>query len=187
MRTRAGIAALAICMAVPVAAQDMSAFKTGPVIEDFGPHAPVPGVERLPADAEFAVAFDVNEPAGEGGANRGFMAAARFLNMHVANGVPEENIRLVVVVHGKASLELLSDAAHGANPAARQTSQRADNPSRALVEALLAEDVRFVLCGQSAVAYGIAPEDLIPGVEMSLSAMTAHAVLQQRGYTVNPF
>ncbi|KPP94318.1 DsrE family protein [Erythrobacter sp. HL-111] len=172
MRTRAGIAALAICMAVPVAAQDMSAFKTGPVIEDFGPHAPVPGVERLPADAEFAVAFDVNEPAGEGGANRGFMAAARFLNMHVANGVPEENIRLVVVVHGKASEELLNAEA---------------NPSRALVEALLEKDVRFVLCGQSAVAYGIAPEDLITGVEMSLSAMTAHAVLQQRGYTVNPF
>jgi intracellular sulfur oxidation DsrE/DsrF family protein len=163
---------LGVAISIPAAAQDMSTFETGPVLEEFGPHAPVPGVDQLPADAEFAVAFDVSEPATEGGANRGFMAAARFLNMHVANGVPEENIRLVVVVHGKASRELL-----GAD----------DNPSRALVEALLAEDVRFVLCGQSAVAYGIAPEDLIPGVEMSLSAMTAHAVLQQRGYTVNPF
>ncbi|WP_291134555.1 DsrE family protein [Erythrobacter sp.] len=161
-----------LAVAAPAAAQDMSAFKTGPVLEEFGPHAPVPGVDQLPADAEFQVAFDVSEAAGESGPNRGFMAAARFLNMHVASGVPEENIRLVVVVHGKASLELLSAD---------------DNPSRALVEALLAEDVRFVLCGQSAVAYGIASEDLIPGVEMSLSAMTAHAVLQQRGYTVNPF
>lgn len=172
MSMRAAIAALAFSMAAPAAAQDMSAFETGPVLEEFGPHAPVPGVQQLPADAEFAVAFDVSIPATEGSPNRGFMAAARFLNMHVAHGVPEENIRLVVVVHGKASRELL-DAD--------------DNPSRALVEALLAEDVRFVLCGQSAVAYGIAPEDLIPGVEMSLSAMTAHAVLQQRGYTVNPF
>ncbi|KEO92329.1 hypothetical protein EH32_00880 [Erythrobacter litoralis] len=169
---RAAIAALAFSMAAPAAAQDMSAFETGPVLEEFGPHAPVPGVQQLPADAEFAVAFDVSTPAAEGSPNRGFMAAARFLNMHVAHGVPEENIRLVVVVHGKASRELL-DAD--------------DNPSGALVEALLAEDVRFVLCGQSAVAYGIAPEELIPGVEMSLSAMTAHAVLQQRGYTVNPF
>ena len=174
MRITAAIAAAAFIMAPQAAAQNMSAFETGPVLEEFGPHAPVPGAEQLPVDAEFQIAFDVSEPAGESGPNRGFMAAARFLNMHVAAGVPEENIRLVVVVHGKASLELVAQP-------------EGENPSRALVEALLAEDVRFVLCGQSAAAYGIEPEDLIPGVEMSLSAMTAHAVLQQRGYTVNPF
>jgi intracellular sulfur oxidation DsrE/DsrF family protein len=169
--------------ATPLAAQDMSAFKPGPVLEDFGAHAPVPGVGQLPADTEFAIAFDVSTPAAEGSANRGFDSAARFLNMHVAHGVPQENIRLVVVVHGKASLELLTDAAHAANPLSRQ----GDNPSGKLVAALLEQDVRFVLCGQSAAVYGITPDDLIPGVEMSLSAMTAHALLQQRGFTVNPF
>ncbi|OBV10339.1 DsrE family protein [Erythrobacter dokdonensis] len=169
--------------AAPLAAQDMSAFKPGPVLEGFGAHAPVPGVDQLPVDSEFAIAFDVATPAPEGGVNRGFDSAARFLNMHVAHGVPQDNIRLVVVVHGKAALELLSDEAHAANPLSRQ----GDNPSRALVEALLEADVRFVLCGQSAAVYGIKPENLIPGVEMSLSAMTAHALLQQRGFTVNPF
>jgi len=175
--------ALALTAATPLAAQDMSAFKPGPVLTEFGAHAPVPGMEALPADAEFAIAFDVATPAPEGGINRGFDSAARFLNMHVASGVPQENIRLVVVVHGKAALELLTNKAHAKNPASRQ----GDNPSAKLVEALLAEDVRFILCGQSAAAYGIAPEDLIPGVEMSLSAMTAHALLQTNGFTVNPF
>ena len=169
--------------AAPLAAQDMSAFKPGPVLTEFGAHAPVPGVERLPADSQFAIAFDVSTPAGESGPNRGFDSAARFLNMHVASSVPQENIRLVVVVHGKAALELLTNAAHAANP----LSRRGDNPSAKLVEALLAQDVRFVLCGQSAAAYGITPEDLIPDVEMSLSAMTAHALLQKNGFTVNPF
>ena len=169
--------------ATPLAAQDMSAFKPGPVLTEFGAHAPVPGVGQLPADAEFAIAFDVSTPAAEGSPNRGFDSAARFLNMHVAAGVPQDNIRLVVVVHGKAALELLSDAAHAANPLSRQ----GDNPSGKLVAALLEQDVRFVLCGQSAAVYGIKSEDLIPGVEMSLSAMTAHALLQQRGFTVNPF
>jgi intracellular sulfur oxidation DsrE/DsrF family protein len=168
--------------AAPLAAQDMSAFKPGPVLSEFGSHAPVPGIGQLPADTEFAIAFDVSTPAAEGAPNRGFDSAARFLNMHVAHGVPQENIRLVVV-HGKAALELLTNAAHAANPLSRQ----GDNPSGKLVEALLAEDVRFILCGQSAAVYGIKPEDLIPGVEMSLSAMTAHALLQQRGFTVNPF
>lgn len=175
-------AALAM-LAAPLAAQDMSAFKTGPVLEGFGPHAPVPGMAGVPADTSFAIAFDVNTAADEGSANRGFEAAARFLNMHVAAGVPQDNIRLVVVVHGKAGIELLSDAAHAANAASRG----GDNPSGKLVAALLAEDVRFILCGQTAAAYGIAPDDLIPGVEIALSAMTAHALLQQQGFTVNPF
>ena len=43
------------------------------------------------------------------------------------------------------------------------------------------------LCGQSAAAYGIDKGDLIPGVEMALSAMTAHAVLSAEGYSLNPF
>jgi intracellular sulfur oxidation DsrE/DsrF family protein len=169
--------------ATPLRAQDMSAFKPGPVLTEFGSHAPVPGVEQLPAETEFAIAFDVSTPAADGSANRGFDSAARFLNMNVAHGVPQENIRLVVVVHGKASLELLTNAAHAANPLSRQ----GDNPSAKLVAALVEQDVRFILCGQSAAVYGIAPEDVIPGVEMSLSAMTAHALLQSSGFTVNPF
>lgn len=158
--------------AAPLAAQDMSAFATGPVFADFGPHAPVEGIGAVPADTEFAIAFDVSAAAEEGKRNRGFESAARFINMHVAHGVAEENIRLAVVVHGKAVNDLLA---------------RDDNASAAMVEALLDHGVRFIVCGQSAVAYGVTQDKLVPGVEMALSAMTAHALLQQAGYTVNPF
>jgi hypothetical protein len=34
---------------------------------------------------------------------------------------------------------------------------------------------------------GVGTSDLIEGVEMALSAMTAHAVLQRQGYALNPF
>ena len=43
------------------------------------------------------------------------------------------------------------------------------------------------VCGQSAAYYGVATDDLLPGVEMALSAMTAHALLQQQDYSINPF
>ncbi len=165
-------AAAAVFLASVAFAQDMSDFKTGPVFTDFGPHAPVEGIGAVPADTEFAVAFDVATPAEEGRRNRGFESAARFVNMHVAAGVPEENIRIAVVVHGKAVKDLL------ASP---------ENVSADMVRAMLESGVRFIVCGQSAAAYGINHEDLLPGVEMALSAMTAHALLQQRGYTVNPF
>ena len=158
--------------AAPLSAQDMSAFKTGPVFDDFGPHAPVAGIGEVPADTEFSVAFDVAEKAEEGKRNRGLESAARFINMHVAHGVPEENVRIAVVVHGKSVNDLL------ASP---------DNASADMVRAMLGHGVRFIVCGQSAAAYGVKQEDLLPGVEMALAAMTAHALLQQRGYTVNPF
>ncbi|WP_128891108.1 DsrE family protein [Erythrobacter sp. HKB08] len=171
----------ALALAVPASAQDMSAFRTGPVFEDFGPHAPVEGIGEVPADTEFAHAFDVATPAEDGKRNRGFESAARFINMHAAAGVDPDNIRIAVVVHGKASMDLLTDEAWAAK------GKEGENPSGAMVRAMLDEGVRFILCGQSGAAYGISQEDLIPGVETALSAMTAHALLQQRGYTVNPF
>ncbi len=171
----------AALLAAPAVAQDRAGFETGPVFADFGPHAPVSGVGEVPADTEFAVAFDASKAAEEGERNRGFESAARFLNMHVAHGVSEENIRLAVVVHGPAVLDLLSSAGWTAHDG------EGANASAAMVREMLDHGVRFIVCGQSAAAQGITQEELIPGVEMALSAMTAFALLQQRGYTVNPF
>ena len=168
-------------LASPAAAQDMSAFKTGPVFETFGPHAPVEGIGEVPADTEFAHAFDVSKPGEEGARNREFESAARFINMHAAAGVDPDNIRVAVVVHGKATLDLLSAEGWAAHELA------SENPNAAMIREMLDEGVRFILCGQSAAAYGVSSDQLIPGVELALSAMTAHALLQQRGYTVNPF
>jgi intracellular sulfur oxidation DsrE/DsrF family protein len=47
--------------------------------------------------------------------------------------------------------------------------------------------VQLLVCGQSAAYCDVKSDDLLPGVEMALSAMTAHALLQQQGYTLNPF
>lgn len=164
----------AILLLLPgaLAAQDLSAFETGPVFSQFGPHAPVAGIGQVDADTEFSHSFDVSKPADADALNKGFESAARFINMHVAHGVPEENIRIAVVVHGKAVMDLLA---------------KPDNTSNDMVQVMLDHGVRFIVCGQSAAAYGVTQEDLLPGVEMALSAMTAHALLQQRGYTVNPF
>ena len=167
-------------LSAPATAQDMGAFTTGPVFEDFGPHAAVEGITQVPAETEFAVAFDVAEPAREGERNKSIESAARFINMHVAAGVPEDNIRVAVVVHGKAVLDLL-------NPEGRTAHELGDNASAAMIRAMLDEGVRLIVCGQSATAQGVSQEELIPGVEMALSAMTAFALLQQAGYTVNPF
>jgi intracellular sulfur oxidation DsrE/DsrF family protein len=167
-------AAAAALLATPLAAQQasMEAFETGPVFEEFGPHAPVEGAEPIASLERFAIAFDVAEGATNGARNRGFESAARFINMNVAAGVPEDRIAIAVVVHGKAVFDLTT---------------REGNGSAAMVRAMLDHGVRFIVCGQSAAAYGVVKGDLIEGVELHLSAMNAHAQLQQDGYTVNPF
>ncbi|MEL7730419.1 DsrE family protein [Citromicrobium bathyomarinum] len=173
------LTAAALAIGAPAAAQEVS---YGPVFEDFGPVADVPDADfAIPEGASFHVAFDVSRAAQDGQLNRGFESAARLINMHARAGVAPMENRAAVVVHGAAVFDLLTDAAW----AARDRGEA--NPSGAAVRAMIDQGVRFIVCGQSAAGQGVAKSELLPGVELALSAMTAHALLQQQGYTVNPF
>ncbi|ARU14855.1 DsrE family protein [Croceicoccus marinus] len=179
MRELIAIAALAI--AAPAAAQGLPDSMTPGPVFPFGPVAEVESDMPIPADAEFRIVFDLSDAAAAGQASRGLVTLARFHNMHVRAGMPRDRIHLAVVVHGAASADLLAAQAYAGR------KDGAANANAAIVAALLDKGVRVIMCGQSAAAMGIAREDLLPGVEMALSAMTAHALLQQQGYTVNPF
>jgi intracellular sulfur oxidation DsrE/DsrF family protein len=178
------LTAAALAFGAPAAAQDAqpATFTYGPVFEDFGPVADVPDADFvIPEDASFHVAFDVSRAAEDGQLNRGFESAARLINMHARAGVAPMENRAAVVVHGPAVLDLLTDVAWGAR------GRGEANPSGAAVREMIDQGVRFIVCGQSAAGQGVAKSELIPGVGLALSAMTAHALLQQQGYTVNPF
>jgi intracellular sulfur oxidation DsrE/DsrF family protein len=168
-----GAAACVLAAAPALAGPDD--LRAGPVIRQFGPAAEFPD-PRVGPDTEFKVAFDIGDGAAEGALNMGFVTVARFLNMHARAGVPEENMSLAIVVHGSAAYDLLTEEARGG-----------ENPNAPLIAALADAGVSIELCGQTAVYRDIAVEDLLPGVSTSLSAMTAHARLQQNGYTLNPF
>lgn len=150
-------------------------FVPGTYIEGFGRYAPLADPAVTP-DAQFRIAYDVASAAEPGQINRSIESAARFLNMVTAAGVPVDNVRLAIVVHGAAAADLQNQYADGT-----------PNVNAALVEALLARGVSIQLCGQTAVMRDIDAASLVPGVTVSLSAMTAHALLQQDGYTLNPF
>lgn len=160
------------------AAQD--SFQDGPVITGYGKHAAVTQDLKLAKSSTFKLAFDAYKQSGEGQVNSNLNTAARFLNMHIANGIKRENIQMAVVIHGKAAFDVLGDDAY---------EQRFDkeNANKDLLAQLLEHKVDIFVCGQSAAYHKIKRGDLHPGVKMSLSAMTAHALLQQQGYTLNPF
>lgn len=157
-----------------------SEFTSGPTIEKFGKNALVESADQLQEEQIFKVVFDVAKQGETDKPNRSIDSLARFINMHVRAGVKPENISLALVVHGKASNDLISNKAY-------EKKFQTDNPNHALINELLKNRTQIFLCGQSATYYEINKEDLHHGVQLSLSAMTAHALLQQQGYTLNPF
>lgn len=156
------------------------AFTTGPAIEKFGPVAEVETDFSIPDGAVLKHAFDVSKQAEQGELNRTLASAARFINMHARAGMPTENLKLAVVIHGGAVKDV-------ANTAYYKKAVGGVNANAALIETLIEYGVQIIVCGQSATYYDVKNTDLSPGVQMALSAMTAHAVLQQEGYTLNPF
>ena len=112
--------------------------------------------------------------------NARFETLARYLNMHARAGVPRENMKLALVVHGGASWEVVGNEAYRARFGT-------DNPNLPLLEALDAFGVELLICGQSQSSRGIRKEDLAAPVGQALSAMTALVELQARGYQLIAF
>ncbi|MBH0027917.1 MULTISPECIES: DsrE family protein [unclassified Pseudoalteromonas] len=150
------------------------------LIKGFGSFYNVPQHAPINDSTVFKIAFDVGDGAKKGDQNNSMNSLARFINMHVAHGVKPDNIQLALVVHGSASVDVLASSEY-------KERFKMDNKNQSLIKQLLANNTVVYVCGQSATHYKVAPEQLIEGVQMSLSAMTAHAQLQQQGYTLNPF
>jgi intracellular sulfur oxidation DsrE/DsrF family protein len=122
----------------------------------------------------------MNSPADTTQQNASIETAARFLNMHAQNGVPAEQMKVALVVHNKASKDLITDIAY-------KKRYGVENPNSEMINQLLEANVAIIFCGQSSLSRNFPKQDLIPGVQLSLSAMTALIQLQNEGYTFIKF
>ena len=155
--------------------------QAGPVISSGGAVFRVDPDFATPTDIDYRVAFEIARPAASPDEpNAAINTVARFLNMHAQAGVAPERLSGAIVAHGGASMELLNDEAYRARFGV-------DNPNRDLILELIERDQPVILCGQSAASRGIDASELLPGVQVALSAMTAFIALQDRGYRVNPW
>lgn len=150
-------------------------FTKGPLIKDFGENAPVNVTMEVPKDMVFKGSFDIASGADAGHLNRALNSPARLLNMMVRHGIDKENVQLALVIHGGAALDVTNDNYY-------KKEKGIENVNAKLIQELVKNGVRVVVCGQSAASRGISNDDLLPGVEMALSAMTAHMILENQGY-----
>ncbi len=182
MRPTLSAVMLAALLAPGVAGAQAPTPSKGPVITDFGSvyTVPDPGL-ATPMLQELRLRFDVSETAADPKTlSARLETAARFLNMHGKAGVSPERLKVAIVVHGAASKDVLSNDAY-------RKRHGIDNPNLPLLVALKKSGVRIYFCGQSAGSRGIAASEVAAPVEMALSAMTAHLVLNAEGYVLNPF
>lgn len=151
----------------------------GPAIEGYGPTFAVADRDVPLQDGfVYRAVFDAAAYPGDvSELNQRINSVARFVNMHVRHGVSLDEMDIAVVVHGPALKSLLSDEAYRAR-------YDANNPSRELVERLMDAGVAFYVCGQSMAFGGFEKEELLPDIDIGLSAMTMLVMLQSRGYAL---
>ncbi len=169
-----------ICLSTVCSVQ--AQVKTGPVLDDFGPVYPVEDADLfLDSHRQYNVIFDVyTDEKKPDQMNPLIHTAARFLNMHGQYGLPEENMNLVLVLHGMATKNALSDKAY-------KNLLKKPNPNTALLKALSDKGVKIYVCGQSMKSKGFETGDLSAHVQVSLSAMTALVNYQSKGYALINF
>jgi intracellular sulfur oxidation DsrE/DsrF family protein len=92
-----------------------------------------------------------------------------------ASGIPRKNVHLAIIVHGTATRTLLQNEAYKAMTGA-------DNPNIAILQALHDAGVRVIVCGQALVNRKVPRDQLLPFVEVAISATLARATLHALGY-----
>ncbi len=156
--------------------------KSGPIINDFGHVWEIDSPDyATDTSKRFKAVFDImDSPEDPKNLNTFIETAARFLNMHAQSGVPKEQLKIALVVHNKASKDIITNEAYLERYGTK-------NPNYELVKALLDAGGQIIFCGQSSLSRGFPKEVLIDGVQISLSAMTALIQLQDENYTLIKF
>jgi intracellular sulfur oxidation DsrE/DsrF family protein len=156
--------------------------KTGPVFDDFGAVFAIDDADLLlDVDKTYKVIFDVYTDAEKPeDMNPLINTVARFMNMHAQNGLPEEQMDLVVVLHGAALKNALTEKAF-------KKKFKTKHPNAELISALVEKDVKIYVCGQSMKSRGYGAKDISEDVKISLSALTALVKYQSEGFQIINF
>lgn len=156
--------------------------KMGPVIQNFGKVFQIKNPDlQLKNDKEYKVIFDIYSDRSKGEKiNPLLNTVARFLNMHSQQGVSEKNMKVVVIMHGEATKNVLKNNAY-------QHQFHIDNPNLDLIKALKEAKVKLYVCGQSYLAQGFDLKDKSELIKLSLSALTALVKYQSDGYQLINF
>ena len=166
-----------LCLCISFTSSAQNERTKGRIIKGYGSTFKVENPDiKTETDSEFKVIFDISRSSEDKTQmNKQLETAARFLNMHASAGMAVSQLKVALTIHGSAWQDILTNEAYKAKFGV-------NNPNAKLIEMLNEADVDVILCGQTAQFRKIKKEDIIPGVKIALSAMTALLQYQNNGY-----
>jgi intracellular sulfur oxidation DsrE/DsrF family protein len=109
--------------------------------------------------------------------NGGFAEIGRIINLHIAAGIPKENLEIAVVIHGSALNTFLRNESY-------QKIFKTNNPNLDIIKQFTALNVQLLACGQSELFHHLSKEDLLPEVRTAYSAQIVLSSFQLKGYVL---
>lgn len=151
-----------------------------PLIEGLGRFAPVENPGEPPdAALDYKVVLIATQAGENGESIPTLERTARLVNLLALSGVPADHRHVVVILYGPATTAVLTEAGGKAR-------DLGPNPSAEPIAKLIAAGVSVRVCGQALAAGGIARSEVLPAVQVDLSALTTVATLQLNGYALIP-
>jgi len=109
--------------------------------------------------------------------NGGLSEIGRIINLHVAAGIPKENLDIAIVIHGGALNVYLANEFY-------KKKFKVDNPNLDLFKQFTALKAKLMACGQAERYFGFVQEELIPEVRTALTAQVVLSTYQLKGYVL---
>lgn len=153
-----------------------------PIIKSYGGIYPIGNATVLPdPDEVYNIVVEIKSCEEDASKiNSALINIARLLNLHALGGVKKENLHVVAIVHGPATTSIMNESSY-------KKRFKVSNPNSGLIKELLGADVRIIICGQSMLARNVSEGNLIEGIEISISMLTAYTTFQLQGYAALTF
>jgi intracellular sulfur oxidation DsrE/DsrF family protein len=176
---------LALGLFAAVSAQAQEPEFVFPLIRGYGGIAVQPAAAE-PPQAGAKIVFDITADSSPVEVNRALESVARYLNLNAQAGNKATDLKLGLVLHGKATRCALSDAAYARVTAASDAEPASlavdKNPNRPLLAELKKHGVELYVCGQSLARNKYALRDVASELTVAASAMTVNVNKQRAGY-----
>ena len=149
-----------------------------PLIPGYGVVTPVENAgERPDPTMDYKVVLNATEGGDEDKPVYFLDKAAKVANLLAQSGVPAEHRHVVVIMQHGATWAVLNEAGLKAH-------KRKRNPNTELIAKLKAAGVSVRVCGQALAGAKIQRSEVLPDVQVDLSALTTLSALQLKGYSL---
>ena len=156
--------------------------KVNPIIKDYGAVYRLPNAAHKPdPNINYKIIVELTENASKPDSlNEYLEAIATLINLHAAEGVPKENLHVVVVLRKMATYAVFGNEMY-------KEKFKVDNPNLELLKELYDAGTEFYVCGQTMTKRNINESKLVPEAKVASSGLTAITTYQLQGYTMIKF